>query len=82
METLPYRHLYHAEIRGHGLGLVHRIMRMFRKARPQSVTLDWHYKEIDRDGTFVFISGVRGGKPLSGLSYIPPEHPPVKSRHV
>ena len=83
MQPLPYRHLYHSEIHGGGLGVFHRMMRFFRKAKPQLVVRNWHYNNVDMVGSYsIFLCKNVDGKQYSVSAYCPPGHPPLQVRHV
>jgi hypothetical protein len=83
MKPLPYRHLYHAEIDGEGLGIMHRVMRMFRKIRPQAVKRNWHYSDMDTGGGFaMFLCRDAEGKQYEVYGDWEPERPPLKIRHL
>jgi len=83
MEPLPYRHLYHAEIDGEGLSIVHRIMRCFRKAKPQSVERNWYYDVDSFCGFDMFLCKDADGRQYEVYGdWGEPKHPPLKIRHV
>ena len=83
MTQIPLRHRYHAEIQGVGLGIIHRILCMFRKPKPQSVKRNWHYSDVDTVSGFdIFLCNDAEGKQYEVYGDWKPEQQPLKIRHV
>lgn len=82
--SLPNRHRYAAEIEGYRPGIFWRILLALGLVkRPMGVAkANWHYSNVDTDGSVAFFHGVKDGQKYCRIACIPPEHTSPVIKHV